>query len=119
MPDQDEIEHFSPKDMREWVQQEIKDSAKAHQLRTKELESLATAYEAGKLTPAQADEAKGRYEHRWHEALPGAYALDHLTDEQILAKMDAARALVDEARAKGDARRRIFEGSPGDGKLLR
>jgi hypothetical protein len=114
MPDQDDSDLLSPKDMRGWVQQEIKDSAKAHELRTKELEALASAYESGKLTPAQADEQKERYEHRWGEALRGTFAFDNISDEQILAKIDATRKPFRTRGEISESYRRKHGNYPGD-----
>jgi hypothetical protein len=87
-PDDD---YLSPKDVRNVVEQEIKDSAKAHELRTRELTELAVAYEQGKITPEQADERMDRYQKRWGEALRGTSATPNVTDEEILAKIDATR----------------------------
>lgn len=98
MPDQndsDPIAHnfLSPKDMQSWAEEEMRDSAKAHELRVKELKSLVADYNAGKVTPEEADDRMLRYGHRWGDALRGASAQAHLSDEQIVAKVDSVRAM--------------------------
>ena len=87
----DEEDYLSPKDMRQWAQQEIKDTTKALELRVRDLTDLVTAYAAGELTPEQADEQQSRYQRRWGEALYGATVGDGVPDDQILARIDAAR----------------------------
>ena len=81
----------SPKEMRLWAQQELLDIAKAAELRRLEVTELVTAYESGKLTPQEADDRYSRYQHRWDEALPGINVSETVTDEQILAAIDATR----------------------------
>jgi len=87
----DKPDYLTPKDIQKWALQEITDSAKAHELRTKEATELATAYALGELTPAQAHERFFRYDHRWGETLPGTQAFKGSTDEQILAAIDKTR----------------------------
>ncbi len=73
-----------------WAQQQIKDAAKAFELRIREATSLASAYSAGEITPEKASELQSRYYHRWGEALPGVSVTDTMTDKQILADVDKA-----------------------------
>jgi hypothetical protein len=92
-PEDDWFEDFlTPAEMREWAQREIRDAAKALDLRARELFDLVDAYSSGKITPEKADELHSRYQHRWGDALPGVVQGDigdpPLTDEHILAKMD-------------------------------
>ena len=84
-------EYLSPADMRDWLRQEIKDSAKALELRVREATDLVTAYSAGEITAEEADERQSRYHHRWGEALLGATVSQGITDEQILAKIDSVK----------------------------
>jgi hypothetical protein len=86
-----ESDYLSPKEMRQWAEQELKDVARAAELRTREIHSLAEDYAAGRISPQQADERKDRYEHRWGEALRGCITTEGMTDEQILAKIDSTR----------------------------
>jgi hypothetical protein len=122
MPDQndsDPIAHnfLSPKDMQNWAEEEMKDSAKAHELRVKELKSLVADYNAAKVTPEEADDRMLRYGHRWGEALRGASAQDHLSDEQIVAKIDSlvsTRRPYTSRREASEGFRRIFGRHPDD-----
>jgi hypothetical protein len=86
-----ESDYLSPKDIQKWLLQEMRDSAKAHELRVTEATELATAYALGQLTPEQAHERFLRHDHRWGEALPGTHAFKGSTDEQILAAIDKTR----------------------------
>lgn len=85
----EESDYLSPQDMRDWAEQEIRDSAKAHELRVRQLTELTTAYERGDISPEEAAERNWRYQHRWQEALPGATA--QMTDDQIVKAIDKAR----------------------------
>jgi hypothetical protein len=87
----DKPDYLTPKDIQKWALQEIADSAKAHELRTKDATELATAYALGELTPEQAHERFARHDHRWGEALPGTAAFKGSSDEQILQAIDKAR----------------------------
>lgn len=98
-------DYLSPKDIRQWAQQEIKDAAKALDLRTREVAELAAAYSAGELTPAEATERYFKYQRRWGEALPGATVGDGIPDEQILANIDRARSEHAELLQKRAARK--------------
>jgi hypothetical protein len=93
VPDEpDESMHLSVKEMQSWLNQEIMDSLKACELRVREATALVTAYAMGELTPQAANDRLTMYEDRWGEALPGATAASHITDEAITAKVDAAHA---------------------------
>jgi hypothetical protein len=83
--------YLSPQDMRSWMRQEIRDAAKAYELRVRDLTEFVTAYALGEITAQQADERNWQYHVRWGEALPGICATDSVTDEQILAAVDETR----------------------------
>jgi len=85
-----ESEHLSPKEMQRWMLQEIRDSAKAHELRVRDASAIATAYALGELTSEQAHEQFLRHSDRWGEALPGTHAFKNTTDEQVVASIDRA-----------------------------
>ncbi len=87
---EEQPDYLSAEDMRIWLGQEIKDAAKAFELRLREATEFATAYALGKLTPKEADERHSRYYHRWGEALPGISASETVTDADILAAIDRA-----------------------------
>jgi hypothetical protein len=92
--DNDKPDYLSPKDIREWAQQEILNTSKAAELRTKELTSLMEDYSAGRISAEKADEMQSLYYHRWGEALPGISAIASISDEQIVASIDKAAAAV-------------------------
>ncbi len=87
----DKPDHLSPKEVRDWALQELRDSAKAHELRVRSATEIATAYALGELTPDQAHERMFQHDHRWGEALPGTHAFAASTDEEILASIDKVR----------------------------
>jgi hypothetical protein len=98
--------------MREWALQEVRDSAKAHELRAREATELAAAYERGEISPQEAAERNWHYQHRWQEALPGASA--QMTDEEILKRIDEARGPYSSLRGIREKYRERFErGSQG------
>jgi hypothetical protein len=85
---------MSVQEMQGWLRDEIRDSAKAHELRTKDATQLVEEYAAGKLTPEEATQRVTAYDRRWGgEALFGTAARDGVTDEQIVAEIDRARAV--------------------------
>jgi hypothetical protein len=83
-------EFLSPADLQQWLRQELADSAKAFELRSKEAAEFVNAYAAGKISAEEAEDRHWRYEHRWGEALPGVHAGEHMTDQQILRAIDRA-----------------------------
>jgi hypothetical protein len=85
---------LSVQEMQGWLKDEVRDSAKAHELRTKEATEFVTAYSEGKLTPAEAMDRLVQYDRRWGEALFGTSAFPNLSDEELLKKIDAARQEV-------------------------
>ena len=95
--------------MRSWAQREIKDAAKAFELRMRELTSLVGTYSAGEITAEKADDLKERYHHRWGDALPGRSASEGATDEQLLAGIDqAANALNGPFVSPSETRARLL-----------
>ena len=111
----DEPEYFSPKGMRQWADQEIKDVNKAAELRIREVNELVRAYSAGEITPEKADELQWKYQYRWGEALRGTSATEGVTDEQILAKIDSTRRpFVTPRQARDDVRKLTGRDPEGD-----
>jgi hypothetical protein len=84
----EESEHLSVADMQDWLRQEIMDATKAAELRLKQASELVIAYAKGELSPAETSERLFDYDQRWGSALRGATAAAHLTDEQILKRID-------------------------------
>jgi len=101
MSDGEQEENMSLSDMRQWAEQELKDVAKAAELRAKEVDGIVNAYGAGQLTPQEATERHHQYEDRWGEALRGATMNEGLSDEAILARMDEVRLTLQAARRLG------------------
>ena len=84
-------EALSPKEMQGWLDQEIRDSTKAYELRITEAKEFVNAFVSGELTQEQAMQRLVAYDLRWGEALYGATATPETTDEAILAEIDRAR----------------------------
>src|ERR1700729_3067813 len=90
--DDDREKEASLAALRGWLDQALRDLDKAHSLRIKEAAGIVEAVAHGE---ASADEGIGRineYFERWGEALPGAHAKPHWTDEQILERINKVRA---------------------------
>jgi hypothetical protein len=86
--------------MRNWLDQEIRDIAKANDLRLRQATDLVTAFALGDLTADEAEQRLLAYQTRWDEALPGVYASPSLTDEQILEAIDRTkRGIVGQIRS--------------------
>jgi hypothetical protein len=81
----------TPSELRSWAQRETANVGKASELRLRDLNEFVSAYEKGEITPDQAEDRQARYLHRWDEALPGIDSTEKMTDEQILASIDATR----------------------------
>ena len=81
-------DHLSVTDMQSWLRQEIMDITKASELRMKQATELVIAYAKGELTPEETSQRLFEYEQRWGAALRGATAQPHLTDEQIVERID-------------------------------
>jgi hypothetical protein len=94
--DEPEGDFMSVAEMREWFAQEQKDLDKARELRIKEATGFIEAYSRGELTPKEAMGRLIAYEDRWGEPLGVASAMPHVSDEEILAKMDKASKEADE-----------------------
>jgi len=112
--DHDRAGTMSVKDMQGWLQEELRDSAKAHELRDKDATEFVTAYAEGKLTPEEVSQRLYEYDRRWGEALYGASTSAGLSDEEILRRIDEARdeafgnrthRLADESLKKSDRSR--------------
>jgi hypothetical protein len=77
--------------MQGWLQEEIRDSAKAHELRVKEASELVNAYVSGKLSSEELSEQLYKYDKRWGEALLGSTASPGVSDQEIVNAIDKAR----------------------------
>jgi len=83
--------YATPQDMRDWLHQEILDSAKAFELRVREATEFVDDYSRGRISPEQALDRHVQYGERWGEALYGATAGKTTTNEEIVAAIDRAR----------------------------
>jgi hypothetical protein len=86
--DHDRSDTMSVKDMQEWLQEQIRDSERAHELRIKEASGFVSEYAQGKLTHEQAIERMKQYDLRWGAPLFGASAAPGISDEEIVQTMD-------------------------------
>jgi len=82
---------LTSQEMQEWLSQEVKDSAKAHELRVKEATAFVTAFANAEISPEEAMRRRLAYDQRWGDALFGATAAKGVSDEAILSSIDAAR----------------------------
>jgi hypothetical protein len=103
-----ESEYLSPKEMQDWLLQEVRDSAKAFELRVKEATEIASAYAQGQLSPKEAHERCWHYQQRWGEALYGTTAGDNVSDKTILEAIDEARAPDFASRLVGEDMATLF-----------
>jgi len=85
-------EYPSPEEMQGWLEREIADAARATELRIKEASSFVAAYTRGEISAGEAADRGYQYSCRWGEVLPGVWRSRGMTDEEILAKIDATRA---------------------------
>lgn len=81
-------EHLSVTDVQGWLRQEIMDITKAAELRMKQASEIVLAYAKGELTPEETSQRLFEYDERGVSALRGATAQTHLSDEEILQRMD-------------------------------
>jgi hypothetical protein len=82
---------LTPEEFQHWLKDEIRDSAKAHELRVKDATAFVTAYAEGKLSPEEANDHLMQYDRRWGEALFGATTGQNVSDAEILLTIDSAR----------------------------
>lgn len=82
--------NLTPKDLRQWLQQEVRDVMKASELRIKDATDLVTAYAVGEISQAEAMRRFGHYNRRWREPILGVMTDEGMTNSEILEKRDAA-----------------------------
>lgn len=90
------------------LKQNIVDSAKAHELRTKEITAILKKCESGELSVEAALALNDKYHERWGEALPGSRAYSGTSDERIIQDIDDTRKGVH----KGGWAERVFSSFP-------
>jgi len=106
-------EPYTPRDMRQWAEQEIKDIAKSVELRLRQVTELVSAYSAGELTQEEAIRRYDAYRFRWGDALRGATMNEGVSDERILAQIDKGLCLTREGR---ELYRRYIGEPPAEGR---
>lgn len=90
---------LTPQEMRAWLKDEVRDAAKAFELRVKDATELVTSYALGEISPERMNERLLAYDLRWGEALFGASA--DVSDLEILNRIDAARKEALDASTPG------------------
>jgi hypothetical protein len=88
MPNKEESDHYTKADLALWLRQEVLDITKAAQLRIQDATDYVTAYALGQLTPEQAAERHRQYVRRWTDAIPGVYASETMTDQELIRRID-------------------------------
>jgi hypothetical protein len=100
-----------PAGMQRWLEREIVDIKRAAELRIKDATEFVTAYSKGEISRDEAADRSFAYAERWGDAIPGVARSQDLSDEEILARIDAARS--------GNFTERFGEKPPSDPKAKR
>ena len=87
-----EKDTLTPAEMRQWLQQELRDVTKATELRVNDAVDFVNAYSNGQLTQEQAMERFRTYSNRWGDAIRGVNTDAEMKDGDILARLDRARS---------------------------
>jgi hypothetical protein len=87
-----ESDFLSAKKMEGWLRREIADAERALELRTRDAKDFVAAYSRGELSPEEAANRAHGYSVRWGDPLPGVPRSQGMTDEEILRRIDEARA---------------------------
>jgi len=90
--DEDDPYALTAEGMRGWLEREKADIAKAADLRVTEATRFVDEFASGKITQDTLENRMYAYSTRWGEPLPGVSRSHGLTDEEILKRIDAARA---------------------------
>jgi hypothetical protein len=89
---QGESDFPDAKGMQRWLESEIADIQKAADLRIRDATAIVSEYTQGRISAEEAERRSYAYANRWGDALPGVMSTRGLTDEEILRKLDQARA---------------------------
>ena len=82
-----------PKGMQRWLESEIGRIQKASELRIGEATKFVNEYARGEISADEAAERNFQYANRWGDVLPGIASPHGVSDEEILRKLDEARAV--------------------------
>ena len=102
----------TPEDMRQWLQQELRDLTKATELRVKDATDFVTAYALGKITAEEAADRLSRYQYRWGDSpIPGVATEENTPNDEILRRLDdglppTVKRLLEERERKHRRRER-------------
>lgn len=78
--------------MKKWLDQELRDLARAHRLRVEEATHFVTEYEQGRLSAAEAEERLYDYVDKWGDSpVPGVSTTEAMTDDEVHQQMDEHR----------------------------
>jgi hypothetical protein len=89
-------DHYTPEELRRWLQQEVRDVMKGAELRIKDATDFVTAYAVGAISPEAASERKTTYECRWGDAMPrGIETKEGMANEDILRQIDIKASMVE------------------------
>jgi hypothetical protein len=101
MPDPNE-NTLTREEMRQWLEQEVRDLTKATELRLSDATEFVMAYALGKMTATEAMERLTRYGNRWGDSpIPGVYTDKNMTDDEIIRRLEEGKS------EDATARRRI------------
>lgn len=81
-----------PKGMQNWLEREVADIQRASELRIKDAKNFVDAYARGEISSDEAAQRSSEYADRWGDAIPGVMSSRGLSDEEILTRLNEARA---------------------------
>jgi len=81
---------LTPTDLRQWLNQEVRDVMKAAELRIKDATDFVTLYATGEISPSEAMRRVEQYDNRWREPILGVTTEENMTNAEILKLRDNA-----------------------------
>lgn len=81
---------FTPAEMRQWLQREVREVMKAAELRIKDATDFVTGYATGEISAKQAAERMTQYDARWGEPIWGVSVEENMSNAEILRLRDQA-----------------------------
>src|ERR1017187_2242772 len=81
---------YTPKEMRQWLEREVRDVMKAAELRIKDATDFVTAYAVGEISAKEAAERMARYDDRWRESILGVTIEEGMSNQEILRRRDCS-----------------------------
>jgi hypothetical protein len=83
---------YTRKEMRQWLEREVRDVMKAAELRIKDATDFVTAFAVSEISAKEAAERMARYDDRWRESILGVTIEEGMTNQEILRLRDEAAA---------------------------